>query len=176
MLKVDALLHELAAHSRWSSSYTRGAAHPAARERPQPAPRLTCPFAPTAGLYPKPRPVPALLKLLFPPSLSTFQASLLTQVILRDITPLLAPPPTAQRTVSLKEYDSKSRYLLDLPDVLRLVAGPVGILAWQRRGDIRQALAALERSEAGAANPSLEVGVNVQVRPSSCVCAAPAGL
>jgi hypothetical protein len=117
-------------------------------------------------LHRTPRPVSVILRQLLPPSISPFQASFLTQLILRDISPLLAPPPTAQRTVSLKEYDAKSRYLLDLTDALRLVGGPAAMRIWQRCADIRRAMQGLEDFEEHETTPRVRVGVNVQVRPA----------
>lgn len=161
LLQVDTLLDELAAHSKWSSSRIKCSS--SISPSVQCNPPLTSPVALSAQ-HSKPRPVTFILRQLFPQSISSFQASYITQTILRDVSPLLAPPPTAQRTVSLKEYDSKSRYLLDLTDALRLTGGPTAMRIWQRCADLRQAMLDLEDFEEHGTTPRVRVGINVQVQ------------
>ena len=97
-------------------------------------------------------------------TLSPSASSLVTQLLLRDVSPFLHPPPTTLAMSSLLKYDQASIYKLTHWDIMDL---------WDQTGDLRKthrlrgnfadALDAIERRERG-----LKVGVNVEVsRPDA---------
>lgn len=65
--------------------------------------------------------------------------------------------------MSLREYDAKSRYLLEMTDVLGLTSPQAGEI-WKSRADVRRVMEGLQALEEGDGRPGVEVGTNVQVR------------
>ncbi|KAG6334189.1 hypothetical protein ID866_4904 [Astraeus odoratus] len=84
--EIDTLLDELAATSKFSDKSFRDA-------------------------YPVPRSKPSILRSLYV-SLPAIDAAYLTQIILKDLRPLLYAPPTASTSRVLLDYDTRSKAVL----------------------------------------------------------------
>lgn len=97
MNDVDRLLTELARYSPWSSNDVRHPSDEAEREKG------------------KIRDVLAQLYSDLPP----FDAAVLTQIILKDLRPILYPLSATGTTASLLSYNANAVYMLTLEDALR---------------------------------------------------------
>ena len=107
MNDVDRLLSELARYSPWSSLDVR---HP--RDEEAKKGRI--------------RDVLSRLYSDLPP----LDAAVLTQVILKDLRPILYPLPATGTTASLLSYNANAVYMLTLEDVLRDWNGPNNHYSW----------------------------------------------
>jgi hypothetical protein len=125
LTQVDALLTELSSHSPFSSPQITQTLHPPSNRRPK----------------------LLLLQRLYT-SLSPFAASLLTQIILQDLSPLVNPPPTPRTGTRglLLEYNQKSRWVFEKWDLMRLWDGGTGRMGriWKVRGVLEEAVEELE--------------------------------
>lgn len=61
----------------------------------------------------------SILRELYSP-LDAWQATVMTQIILKDLTPLLYPPPSPSPSVCLRLYNANAYKTLELRDAMRI--------------------------------------------------------
>jgi len=141
--QVDRLLDMLAAHSAFS-------------QLSQPPSAL-------------PTPDSILTKLYRDSNLSPCSLALLTQIILRDLRPLLDPLPTLQVTnpTAMLRLGPTGPAQLDLYAAIKCWDGRMAEMYWKGRGDVDHCADIVEMGQGAATSPGPVVGVNVQVRSGS---------
>ena len=137
MAEIDALLTELASTSAFSSAAVRG---------PRTARR-------------KPRDI---LADLYKPSTPS-SASVITQIILKDLRPLLYPLKDTHYTAQLLQYNSRAVCMLSKEEAMKVwdSSGRM-IQAYRVRASLEEAAAAFEHPDAFV---QPEVGVPIPVSP-----------
>ncbi|KAJ7777837.1 hypothetical protein DFH07DRAFT_796301, partial [Mycena maculata] len=141
IVDVDALLDELASHSGFSDASVR-ARHPHATRRPK-----------------------ALIIRDLYRSLSPLDASFLTQIILKDLRPLLYPLTDTHYTVALKSFNSAAVTELTKEDAMRVWDPGHRMLAIYRvRSRLDDASATFEAGITGTVMP--QIGIPVEIPKS----------
>jgi DNA ligase-4 len=79
----------------------------------------TCPFSDTSLRNPNARPKLDVLKALYK-NMPPLDAQFVTQIILKDLRPVLYPLPAMHYTAALKEYNSKSVHMLCKADAVKV--------------------------------------------------------
>jgi DNA ligase-4 len=87
----------------------------------------TCPFSETSLRNPNARSKLDVLKALYK-NMPPLDAQFLTQIILKDLRPVLYPLPAMHYTAALKEYNSKSVHMLCKADAVRVWHSVGGVL------------------------------------------------
>ncbi|KAI0742007.1 hypothetical protein C8Q80DRAFT_1260737 [Daedaleopsis nitida] len=144
--EVDALLTELAAKCAFSEASARASSGPAPR-----------------------RPREAILKTLYT-SLSPAQAAIVTQIILKDLRPLLYPIPSdaVHYTAALLRYKSNALSILTREMALRAwdPSGRLGVI-YKNRADLKEATRIYDNLRPGDDLPAPQCGTPIQI--SKCV-------
>lgn len=87
-----------------------------------------------------PRTKAGILRTLYS-AMSALDASFLTQIILKDLRPLLYPSPATHYTAALKQFNSNSTTLLTVHDALRAWDSSLGLLnRWRTMSRFEEAL------------------------------------
>lgn len=135
MTDVDTLLNELAATSAFSSSSVRQTSNKRSRQ--------------------------AILHDLFQ-TLPAFDAAVLTQIILKDIRPVIYPIKTTSSVQSLKNFNSNAVHLLTLSEAFRIwdASGTLG-KCYRMQATLEDAI---NLFSAGASDIRPQVGVPIEVR------------
>ena len=109
------------------------------------------------------RPRQAILRDLYR-SMPALDASYLTQIILKDLRPLLFPLSETHYTAALKNYNTKSVASFTKEDAMS-VWDPSGyfLKTFKVRACLREAASMFESREVGQAIPSPKIGIPIQV-------------
>jgi DNA ligase-4 len=111
----------------------------------------TCPFSDTtlrARIKPAARSKLAVLRTLYD-TLPATDAQFLTQIILKDLRPVLYPVPAPHYTAALKQFNASSVQILTKEDAMRAWDESGGMLKVYRvRSDLDEASRAFENGEA----------------------------
>lgn len=135
--EMDALLDELASTSAYSCLILR---------KTHPAPR---------------RPRDAILRSIYS-TLPALDAALVTQIVLKDLRPLLYPVAETHFTAALKKYSSVALYVLSKEAAMSVWDPSGGMLRCYRvRSTLDEASASFEEGYGRSAQPKLGVPINV---------------
>lgn len=143
--EVDSLLDELASRSAYSDTSLRN------RHRTTARPKL------------------AVLRELYR-SIPSLDASFLTQIILKDLRPILYPPPSTHYTTALKEFNSKARTMLTKEDAMKAWDPSRNLIRiYKVRSSFHEAAMEFENNTI-CSEASPQVGVPIEVSSSPWLC------